>query len=282
MATETTTLTLNIAGKLISLKRPLIMGILNLTPDSFYAESRCEGRERIAARAREIVEQGGDIIDAGAYSSRPGATDVTEEEETKRLCEGLGIIREIYPDIPVSIDTFRAGVARKAIEEFGAAIINDISGGADPAMYSTAAKFHTPYILMHMRGTPDTMQLHTQYGNITAEIIKYFSEKIARLHAVGVNDIILDPGFGFAKELDDNYRLLNELHEFTPFGMPILAGISRKSMIYRLLGTTPGESLNGTTAANMLALTKGANILRVHDVRECAETIKIFQKTNGK
>lgn len=282
MATGNTKPALNIAGRLTSLERPLIMGILNLTPDSFYKESRCEGKERIAARAREIIEQGGDIIDVGAYSSRPGASDVPATEEIKRLCDGLETIREIFPDVTVSIDTFRADVARKAMDEFGAAIINDISGGCDPTMYETAAKYQVPYILMHMRGTPDTMQQYTRYDNITAEIIKYFSEKIAMLHSAGVNDIILDPGFGFAKEMDDNYRLLNELQDFAPFGMPLLVGVSRKSMIYSLLGTTPEESLNGTTAPNMLALMKGADILRVHDVRECVETVKIFQKTKGK
>lgn len=282
MATGNTKPALNIAGRLTSLERPLIMGILNLTPDSFYKESRCEGKERIAARAREIIEQGGDIIDVGAYSSRPGASDVPATEEIKRLCDGLETIREIFPDVTVSIDTFRADVARKAMDEFGAAIINDISGGCDPTMYETAAKYQVPYILMHMRGTPDTMQQYTRYDNITAEIIKYFSEKIAMLHSAGVNDIILDPGFGFAKEMDDNYRLLNELQDFAPFGMPLLVGVSRKSMIYSLLGTTPEESLNGTTALNMLALMKGADILRVHDVRECVETVKIFQKTKGK
>lgn len=282
MATGRTKPTLNIAGRLVSLERPLIMGILNLTPDSFYKASRCEEKGRIAARAREIVEQGGDIIDAGAYSSRPGAGFVSEKEETERLCRGLEIIRGIYPDVPVSVDTFRASVADRAIKEFGAAIINDITGGEDPAMYGTAAANKVPYVLMHMRGTPETMQNYTGYGNITAEIIKYFSQKTAHLRSAGVNDIILDPGFGFAKELDDNYRLLGGLHEFAPFGMPLLVGISRKSMIYRLLGTTPEESLNGTTALNMLALMKGADILRVHDVRECAQTIKLFLKTNGK
>lgn len=281
MAKESTKPTLNISGKLTSLERPLVMGILNLTPDSFYQKSRCRDREQIAARAKEIVEQGGDIIDVGAYSSRPGANHVSETEETRRLCFGLEIIRELYPDIPLSIDTFRAKAAKTAIKEFGAAIINDITGGGDPEMYETAAEYHLPYVLMHMRGTPETMQQYTEYTDITAEIIKYFSQKTAELHSAGVNDIILDPGFGFAKGIDDNYRLLNELHEFTPFGMPILVGISRKSMIYKLLETTPVESLNGTTALNMLALTKGADILRVHDVKECVETVKLFQKTNS-
>lgn len=282
MATEKTKPTINISGRLTSLERPLIMGILNLTPDSFYKASRCEAKEQIAARARAIVEQGGDIIDAGAYSSRPGAGFVSEKEETERLCRGLEIIRETYPDIPVSVDTFRAGVADRAIKEFGAAMVNDISGGTDPHMFETVAANKVPYVLMHMRGTPETMQELAGYRHITAEIIKYFSRKTALLHQLGVNDIILDPGFGFAKDLDDNYRLLRDLPEFAPFGMPLLVGISRKSMIYRLLGTTPEESLNGTTALNMLALTKGADILRVHDVKECAETIKLFLKTNGK
>lgn len=274
-------LTINIKGELVLLDKPLIMGILNITPDSFYTKSRYNETDTIAARAKEIVSEGGDIIDIGAYSSRPGAKDVSEEEELERLSKGLNIIRNIFPGIPISVDTFRATIAKEAVEKFGADIINDISGGADPEMFCTVAKLGVPYILMHMRGTPETMQNMTDYENITADMIKYFSGKIAALHKLGVNDVVLDPGFGFAKNLEDNYRLIKELGDFKPFGLPLLAGVSRKSMIYKLLGITPEESLNGTTALNMLALTKGADILRVHDVKECAEVVKIFMKTNS-
>ncbi|MEG1998702.1 MAG: dihydropteroate synthase, partial [Bacteroidales bacterium] len=228
-----------------------------------------------------IISQGGDIIDIGAYSSRPNAEEITEKEELRRLREGLETIRSTFPDITISVDTFRSTIAKEVVEKFNVNIINDISGGLDPAMFSIVAKLGIPYILMHMRGTPGTMQNMTYYENITADIIKYFSKKINALHQAGINDIILDPGFGFAKNLEDNYRLMRELRDLKPFGLPILAGISRKSMIYQLLHSTPEDSLNGTTALNMMALTKGADILRVHDVKECVETIKIFMQTNS-
>lgn len=274
------TLSINLNGDLVALDIPLVMGILNVTPDSFYAGSRCKNDEAVALRARDIVEQGGTIIDIGAYSSRPRAENISAEEETHRLSGALKIIRSIYPDVYISVDTFRADVARRCVEEFGVSMINDISGGElDDMMFDTVADLHVPYILMHMRGTPQTMQQYTNYENVVADLLMYFSKKTDRLRLMGVNDIILDPGFGFSKTLEDNYFLMDRLAEFQTFGLPLLAGISRKSMIYKLLGTTPEDSLNGTTVLNTLALLGGADILRVHDVREAVETVKIVTKT---
>lgn len=273
-------MTLNIKGSLISLQRPLVMGILNITPDSFYAGCRSFDANTILKRADEIIAQGGDIIDVGAYSSRPGADDVCEEEEIRRLASALPHIREKHPEAIISVDTFRANVARYAIEECGAHIINDITAGeGDPLMFETIAKLNVPYVVMHMRGNPQTMQELTNYkGDITAEVITYFSEKIDTLRSMGVNDIILDPGFGFAKTLEQNYILMKNLGDIAQFKLPLLVGISRKSMIYKYLNSTPEESLIGTVALNSFALSKGANILRVHDVKECVDTIKIFEK----
>ena len=271
--------TINLNGDVVALTPPLVMGILNVTPDSFYAGSRCNTEAAVISRAREIVEQGGAIIDIGAYSSRSQAEDVPEEEEMNRLSRALSLIRSVYPDVYISIDTFRAEVARR-VEEFGVTMINDISGGElDDKMFETVASLGVPYILMHMRGTPRTMQEYTNYGDIIADLLMYFSEKTDKLRLMGVNDIIIDPGFGFSKTLDDNYLLMNGLSEFQVLGFPVLAGISRKSMIYKLLGTSPEESLNGTTVLNTLALLGGADILRVHDVKEAVETVKIVTKT---
>ncbi|MBP3354211.1 MAG: dihydropteroate synthase [Bacteroidales bacterium] len=273
-------MTLNIKGTLISLQRPLVMGILNITPDSFYGGCRCFEADAILRRADEIIAQGGDIIDVGAYSSRQGADDVSEEEEIRRLALALPLIREKYPETVISVDTFRANVARYAIEECGAHIINDITAGeGDPFMFETIAKLNVPYIVMHMRGNPQTMQELTNYkGDITTEVIAYFSEKINTLRSMGVNDIILDPGFGFAKTLEQNYILMKNLGDIAQFKLPLLVGISRKTMIYKYLNSTPEDSLPGTIALNSFALAKGANILRVHDVKECVDTIKIFEK----
>ena len=272
--------TINLNGDVVALTPPLVMGILNVTPDSFYAGSRCNTETAVISRAREIVEQGGAIIDIGAYSSRPQAEDVPEEEEMNRLSRALSLIRSVYPDGYMSVDTFRAEVARRCVEEFGVTMINDISGGElDDKMFETVASLGVPYILMHMRGTPRTMQEYTNYGDIIADLLMYFSEKTDKLRLMGVNDIIIDPGFGFSKTLDDNYLLMNGLSEFQVLGFPVLAGISRKSMIYKLLGTSPEESLNGTTVLNTLALLGGADILRVHDVKEAVETVKIVTKT---
>lgn len=276
-----TSLLLNIGGRLLSLDHPRVMGILNATPDSFYAGSRCGNDETIIAnRARAIIEEGGDMIDVGAYSSRPDATDIPLEEEWQRLDRALSVIRGLYPDAILSVDTFRAEIARRSVERHGVQIINDISGGElDKTMFETVASLHVPYILMHMRGTPQTMQQQTHYDNLMAEITGYFARRVDRLHQLGVSDIILDPGFGFSKTLDDNYLLMHRLHELQPLGLPILTGISRKSMIYKLLGSSPEESLTGTTVLNTIALMGGTHILRVHDVREAVETVKIVTKT---
>ena len=271
---------INLNGDMVALTPPLVMGILNVTPDSFYAESRCKTEAAVISRAREIVEQGGAIIDIGAYSSRLQAENIPEEEEMNRLSHALSAIRAIYPDVYISVDTFRAGIARRCVEEFGVSMINDISGGElDDKMFETVAALRVPYILMHMRGTPQTMQDYTNYDDIVADLLMYFSKKTEKLRLMGVNDIIIDPGFGFSKTLDDNYLLMNGLSEFRTLRLPVLAGISRKSMIYKLLGTSPEESLNGTTVLNTLALLSGADILRVHDVREAVETVKIVTKT---
>lgn len=270
--------TINVKGRLMDLSQPQVMGILNVTPDSFYSGSRMQTDNQIAQRARQIVEEGGTIIDLGAYSSRSGAADVSVAEETERLRRALAIIRDLYPEVAVSVDTFRAEVASRCIEDFGADIINDISGGQlDEEMFPTVARLNVPYILMHMRGTPQTMQQHTDYEDVTAEVLRYFGEKVDRLHGMGVKDIILDPGYGFAKTLEQNYRLLSQQYVLEVLGLPILAGVSRKTMIYKLLGTSPEEALNGTSVLNTIALQNGANILRVHDVREAVECIRIVQ-----
>lgn len=277
---STTHYTLNLGGQLLSLATPRVMGILNVTPDSFYDGSRCPEKAEITERVHSMVREGADIIDIGGYSSRPHAADISPDEEMRRLSVGLEIIRKHYPDAFVSVDTFRAEVARRCVEEYGVQIINDISGGElDHKMFETAADLHVPYILMHMRGTPDTMMSLTDYDNLIGDMLYYFSERIARLESLGVNDIIIDPGFGFSKTLDDNYMLMKHLDEFARIGLPLLVGVSRKSMIYKYFGTTPAESLNGTTALNVLALLGGANILRVHDVREAVEAVRIVCKT---
>lgn len=270
--------TLNVRGRLLDLSEPQVMGILNLTPDSFYAASRAETEEAIRQRVRQIVAEGGQMIDVGAYSSRPGADDVSPQEEMERLRRGMNILRSEAPNIPVSIDTFRADVAKMAIEELGADIINDISGGElDTAMFPTVAKLGVPYILMHMKGTPQTMQQAPHYDDLLKEMMLYFAERIQRLRDLGQKDIILDPGYGFGKTIEHNYQLLQHQEALLVFGLPLLVGFSRKSMIYRLLNITPDEALNGTTALNTLALQKGTNILRVHDVKEAVEAVTLYQ-----
>lgn len=271
--------TLNIKGKLLSLDTPLVMGILNVTPDSFYAGSRKQSEKAIEERIQAILAEGGDVIDLGGYSSRPDAEEVSPKEEMKRLAFALDILCRHYPGAIVSVDTFRAEIARRCVEEYGAAIINDISGGElDPMMFPAVASLQVPYILMHLRGTPQTMQQHTGYADMPDEILCYFASKVNTLRLLGVNDIILDPGFGFSKTTDQNYELMSRFHEFRLFDLPLLAGVSRKSMIYRFLGGTPEESLNGTTVLNTYALLNGANILRVHDVREAKEAVAIVRK----
>lgn len=256
------------------------MGILNVTPDSFYSGSRTQDKEEIANRVNTIVSEGADIIDIGAYSSRPNAEDISPEVEMKRLSTGLDIVRKLYPEAKVSVDTFRADIASRCVKEYGVQMINDISGGTlDNRMFETVGELKVAYVLMHMRGTPQTMMQQTRYEQIIPEMLYYFAERIARLESLGVNDIVIDPGFGFGKTLDDNYQLMNRLDEFARIGLPLLVGISRKSMIYKLLDKTPEESLNGTSVLNTLALLGGADILRVHDVKEAVETVKIVSKT---
>lgn len=273
-------LSLNIKGNLTTFENPAVMGILNVTPDSFYAASRKNSETEIIERAKQIVGEGGQMIDIGAYSSRPGADDIPQEEEMKRLSFALNCLnREFGDNLIYSIDTFRADVARMCVEEYGAAMINDISGGEmDHGMFDMIARLNVPYILMHMKGTPADMQTNPVYSDLFGEVFKYLSEKIEILKLKGVNDIIIDPGFGFGKTLDDNYRLLSNLEEFSIFELPLLVGISRKSMIYRLLGTTAEASLNGTSVLNTISLMKGADILRVHDVCQAVEAVKIVEK----
>lgn len=269
--------TLNLRGRLLELREPQIMGILNVTPDSFYSDSRTPDEAHITDRVRQMMDEGADMIDIGGYSSRSGADDVTPEEEMDRLRRGLRIVRELYPEVPVSVDTFRADVARMCIEEEGADIINDISGGMmDRQMFRTVARLGVPYILMHMQGTPDTMQVAPHYDNLRREVMLYFAERIDRLCQMGAKDIIVDPGFGFGKTLEHNYELMNHLEDFAVFNLPLLVGISRKSMIYKLTGGTPQTSLNGTTVLNTISLVKGAHILRVHDVKAAVEAKQIY------
>jgi dihydropteroate synthase len=271
--------TIHIKGDLISLRPPLVMGILNITPDSFHSASRKQTEAAIHDRIETILNEGGRIIDAGGYSSRPGAAGVSPEEEMERLALALRILKTQYPEAIVSVDTFRADIARRAVEEYGAAIINDISGGeADAEMFPALARLRVPYILMHMRGNPQSMQQFTTYDNMIVDIRKYFADKVYELELLGVNDIILDPGFGFSKTLEQNYELMSRLKDFALFDLPLLAGISRKAMIYKLLDTTPDDSLNGTTVLHTLAVLNGVDILRVHDVREAVEVVRIMDK----
>lgn len=274
---------LNIDGQLKIFNRPLVMGILNVTPDSFFAKSRCGNDESaIRKRIREIVAEGADIIDIGGYSSRPGADDVTPDEEFDRLSLGLRIATEEAPGSIISIDTFRSEIAERCIEKFGALIVNDISAGTlDANMIPTVAQLHVPYIMMHMKGNPQTMGALTQYDNLVAEILQFLGQKADEAAQAGIADIIIDPGFGlgFGKTVEQNYVLLENLDMFHILNRPILAGLSRKSMIYKLLATDPDHALNGTTAAHMIALMQGAAILRVHDVRQAVETVKIYDMT---
>ncbi len=268
---------INVKGELLDLSQPKVMGILNLTPDSFYADSRKQTEKDIICRVHQILEEGGTFIDMGAYSSRPDAEDVSPEEEMRRLRQGLEIVQRECPEALVSVDTFRADVAKMCVEEYGAALVNDISAGdLDDHMFPTIAQLKVPYILMHMQGNPQTMQLNPHYDNPVKEVIRYFAEKIEKLRTLGVKDLILDPGFGFGKTLKHNYEILDKLEEFQLFQLPVLVGVSRKSMIYKLLNETPEEALNGTTAVHAIALMKGAKILRVHDVKAAVETVRIF------
>ena len=270
--------TINVGGRLVSLDDPQVMGILNVTPDSFFATSRCRSEEEIRQRVCQIRQEGATMVDIGAYSSRPGAEDVTKAEELRRLLPAIDIVREEWPEAIISVDTFRAKVARRAVEA-GADIINDISGGEmDPDMFSAVADMHVPYILMHMQGTPQDMQKAPHYDNLMCEVFRSLGERVELLHEKGVADVIVDPGFGFGKSMTQNYEMMSRLGEFRLLDCPILAGVSRKSMVYRLLDTTPEESLNGTTVLNTIALMNGASILRVHDVKEAVEAVKIYRQ----
>jgi len=270
--------TINIQGKIISLQEQWVMGILNVTPDSFYDGGAHNSIQTAIAQTQKFLNEGAQIIDVGGYSTRPNADDIAVQEEINRVVPVIAALKQKFPNIIISIDTFRAEVARQAIQH-GAAMINDISAGElDPTMFETVAALQVPYILMHTRGTPQNMQSQTDYTNMMDEIITFFSTKINKLKALGVNDLIIDPGFGFAKTLDQNYELLQKLSYFNVLELPILVGLSRKSMVYKLLQTTAAEALNGTTVLHTLALEQGASILRVHDVKEAVETITLVNK----
>lgn len=259
--------------------RRQVMTIVNVTPDSFFAGSRTPDWMDIERRVRDAVAAGASIIDVGGYSSRPGADEVSPEEEWRRVDLGIGAVRALSPDLPVSVDTFRSSVATRAIHKYGKVIVNDISAGElDPLIVDVAAKHDVPYIAMHMKGDPRTMQSMTDYRDIVTEVVDYFRERTAWLRGRGVRSIIVDPGFGFAKTLEQNYVLLRGLHRLCELGYPVLAGVSRKSMIYKLLGTTPAEALNGTTALHWECLRQGAVILRAHDTREAAEVVRMFDQ----
>ena len=274
---------LNINGRLLDLSKPQVMGILNVTPDSFYSGSRKQTEDEIESRVRQIIGEGASIIDIGAYSSRPNADDVSPSEEMERLRKGLSVIQRVAPDAIVSVDTFRADVAKMCVEEYGVGIVNDISGGMlDKDMFATVAKLGIPYILMHMQGTPQNMQQNPHYDDVVKEVFMYFAEKVQRLRDLGVKDIILDPGYGFGKTVEHNYELMNHQEELLEFELPLLVGISRKSMIYKALGITADEALNGTSVLNTISLLKGANILRVHDVATCVEVVNLIQKLLAK
>jgi dihydropteroate synthase len=268
--------TINAGGRLIDLSSPKVMGIINLTPDSFFAGSRKQSVEAAVARTREMLAEGATFIDLGAYSSRPGADDISMQEETDRLLPVVEAIASAHPEAILSVDTFRSKVAETAIKA-GAHIINDISGGQlDDEMFATIARLQVPYILMHIKGNPRTMNKIAEYDEVFAEVYDYFGEKYHQLRMLGVHDVIIDPGFGFAKKREHSYALMQRLQDFNMLQLPLLTGVSRKTMIYRMLGIKPEEALNGTTALNTIALTKGANILRVHDVKEAMEAVKIW------
>lgn len=267
---------LRCGDKLLDLTAPVVMGILNVTPDSFFAGSRANAADVVATLTHQMLTEGAAIIDIGAYSTRPGAEKILPKEELRRLCPALEVVRSKFPQAVASIDTFRAEVVREVVAQFGAVIVNDISGGQlDEKMFETVAELGLPYVLMHMRGTPQTMQQETSYGDLMGEIMRYLLERVNTLHGMGVCDVIVDPGFGFAKTTEQNFEVLSRLEELNIFELPLLVGFSRKSMVCRTLDVMPRDALNGTTALNMLALTKGANILRVHDVGEAVEAVKL-------
>ena len=263
----------------ISFDKPLVMGILNLTPDSFFDGGQYIDTDSILKRAKQIIKEGANIIDLGAYSTRPGAEDIDIEEEWRRMEPAIACIREELSDAILSIDTFRSELVRRVVAKFGACIVNDISGGTlDDKMFETIAELQVPYIMMHIKGTPQTMQSQTNYKDLMGELVQFFKERVEQLNDLGAQDIIIDPGFGFAKTLEQNYQIMGQLKAFKAIECPLLIGISRKSMIYKLLGGEAKDCLNGTTALNMVALLGGANILRVHDVKEAVECVQLYNK----
>jgi dihydropteroate synthase len=270
---------LNVRGRLLDLTIPRVMGIINVTPDSFYGKSRVGNLMQVVSVAEKMTMEGAAIIDVGGFSTRPGAEWIPAEEERKRVIEAVRAILKELPDTIVSIDTFRSEIALEAVDECGAAIINDVSGGeADKKMFHTVSMLNVPYILMHMKGTPGMMEKDPVYEDVVADILRWFGERIFRLQSMGVKDIIIDPGFGFGKTADQNFEMLRRLGDFSAAGLPLLAGISRKSMVWKTLGITPDEALNGTTVLNTVALLNGCSILRVHDVKEAVEAVKLAEK----
>lgn len=268
---------LNLHGRLVTIDRPWVMGIINVTPDSFYSGSRVGDEQMLVERVHQMLDEGADVLDVGACSTRPGSQSVDAVGEMERLHWALNVIRRVAPDSVISVDTYRANVAQRCVEEWGADIINDISGGTlDEAMFSTVARLHVPYVLMHMRGTPATMASMTQYDNVAAEVLEWMARRIDQLRQMGVADVIADPGFGFAKTLEQNYELLAGLDAFHALEAPLLVGVSRKRMIYTPLNSDADHALNGTTVLNTLALERGAHILRVHDVRPAVEAVKLI------
>ena len=274
------TQSINCKGELITFDKPKVMGIINITPDSFYEGSRHREMNDILKQVDKMMDQGADLIDIGGYSSRPGADDIPLQEELDRVIPVIRNVADKFPQVRISVDTFRSEVARQALDN-GAAMINDISAGLlDDAMMDVVSKYQVPYVMMHMKGTPQTMRSLNQYDDLITEIIHYFSERIRRANELGINDLIIDPGFGFAKNIDQNFELLKRLSHFEHLELPLLIGVSRKSMVHKTLGIKPEEALNGTTALNMLALDRGASILRVHDVKEAVECCKLYDRIN--
>ena len=270
-------------GKLIDLTIPKVMGIINITPDSFYNGSRASGDAEVIALAEKMLRDGADILDIGGYSSRPRADDITVEEESRRVLNAISLVRKEFPGAIISVDTFRAEVAQKAVSVHGANIINDISGGeTDEKMFEVVARLNVPYIMMHMKGNPRTMQDNPQYEDVVADILMWFGKRIVKLQDKGVKDIIIDPGFGFGKTIKHNFDMLERLGDFAIAGLPLLVGISRKSMIWKSLSITPDEALNGTSVLNTVALLKGADILRVHDVKEAVQAVRLIQMLKDK
>lgn len=273
---------INAGGKLLDLSEPRIMGIINVTPDSFYSGSRVNTDADLIRRAGEMINDGADILDIGGYSSRPGAADISAEEEKKRILSAIKLINREFPGVIISIDTFRSEIAAEAVNDCGASIINDISGGeADPEMFRIVEQLNVPYIMMHMKGNPRNMQSDPEYDDVVADILHWFSSRIVKLQSAGVKDIIIDPGFGFGKTTAHNFELLNRLGDFAVAQLPLMAGLSRKSMIWKTLEITPDDALNGTTVLNTIALLKGADILRVHDVREATQAIRLCRMLRG-